>query len=122
MGLIRSALALTGFSVFALGCTTTAPGYEAFQRGDYATACSSFEKAANGGSAESMSNLALCYERGLGGFPRDTNRAVSLWTRAARMGDPTARTTLARQGLTVPPPDLAPQNPAADPITSGGGY
>jgi TPR repeat protein len=122
MGITRSALAITGFAAFAAGCATTAPGYEAFQRGDYATACSAFEKEANNDSAESIGNLALCYERGLGGFPKDTNKAVSLWTRAARMGDPTARSTLARQGLPVPPADLVQQDQRPDPITSGGGY
>ena len=52
------------------------------------TACLMYKKAVdNGGSSISFDNLALCYERGLGGFKKDDSKAIEYYKKAIDLGN-----------------------------------
>lgn len=57
---------------------------------DYETAVKWYTKAADHGVPEAMNDLALCYENGLGVTQLDTKKALSLYKKAADLGNATA--------------------------------
>ena len=61
------------------------------------------------GNASAVNNLGVIYEN----CYRNTETAVSYYTLAARMGDNSAMTSLARLGRPVPQADIAQQRRAA---------
>jgi hypothetical protein len=75
-----------------------------------AQACNWYAKAADQGLPDAINNLALCYE-----CPciaqRDMNKAIALYTLAARKGNAKAQMSLARLGQPVPSADLVPRQP-----------
>ena len=74
---------------------------------NWGLACSWYKKAADQGLPAAINNLGACYE-----CPcivqHDVNRAIDLYTLAARKGEPHAQSNLVRLGRPVPPIDLAP--------------
>jgi TPR repeat protein len=60
-------------------------GWEALQRGDYATAFSKWEPLAGQGNAKAQYNVGLMYYKGEG-VAQDDKQAVHWWTKAAKQG------------------------------------
>ena len=65
-------------------------GYEAYKRGDYATAHRVWNSLAEGGDASAQYNLGLLYHRGLG-VERRLSEAAKWYGRAAENGDAEAQ-------------------------------
>ena len=61
-------------------------GYEAYKRGDYATAHRIWKSRADGGDASAQYNLGLLYHHGLG-VKRQLSEAAKWYARAAENGD-----------------------------------
>jgi len=74
----------------------------------YTEAYKWLELAAQNGLPLAVRSMALYQERGLG-MPPDVDKAVALYTLAARRGDDAARLALTRLGKAVPAPDLVMQ-------------
>ena len=61
-------------------------GSEAYQKGDYATAIAYYQKAADAGNVEALSNLGYCYYYGRS-IPVNKYMAHLCWEKAALFGD-----------------------------------
>lgn len=85
-------------SAEAPGAIAFADGLEAYDSGDYEEARSQWHNSAGLGNVDAMTALADLMMRGHGG-PVDYPRAISLYTRASRMGDATASLTLGIMAL-----------------------
>ena len=73
-------------------------------------ACNWYATAADKGLPDAINNLGACYE--YPGFAQhDMNRAIALYTLAARKGNSKAQENLVRLGRPVPPADLTPRQP-----------
>ncbi len=68
-------------------------GYEASQRGDYATALRIFRQLADQGNAAAQFNLGLMYRNGQG-VPQDYKESVRWYRKAADQGNASAQTGL----------------------------
>ena len=82
-------------------------GWDAYNRGDYATALREFTPLAEQGDADAQFNLGWMYYEGRG-VPQDYETAVKWWTLAAEQGDPHAQFNLGvmyRNGEGVPQDD-----------------
>ncbi len=79
-------------------------GYEAYNRGDYATALKEWRPLAEQGGAAAQFNLGLMYHLGKG-VPQDNKEAVRWYRQAAEQGDTWAQYNLGfmyREGKGVP--------------------
>jgi len=65
---------------------TMRKGIELYQRQQYTEALPYFQRAAEGGNTQAMTNLALIYEEGRG-VPKDERKAVELYTKAINDSD-----------------------------------
>ena len=68
-------------------------GFDALERGDYATALKELTPLAEQGNADAQYNLGLMYKNGLG-VPQDYKTAVKWFTLAAEQGDVDAQFNL----------------------------
>ncbi|MDB9751975.1 sel1 repeat family protein [Gammaproteobacteria bacterium] len=66
---------------------------DAYVRGDYTTAITSFKKLAEQGYAGAQNNLGAMYQNGFG-TPQDYKAAIKLYTKSAEQGDATAQFNL----------------------------
>ena len=76
------------------GGTDLGPGWQAYQRGDYAAAASAWRPLAETGDAAAQYNLGVLYDEGLG-VERDDETALLWWTRAAQQDHRLAQHNLA---------------------------
>jgi len=69
---------------------------------NFGQACAWYKKASDQGLPAAMNNLGACYECPCI-MQHDINRAIALYTLAARKGEPHAQANLVRLGHSVPP-------------------
>lgn len=60
------------------------------------TAVAWFQRSADQGAHQGIMALGYCYEKGIGGYPKDLDTAVTLYARAAKKGNEPARYRYAR--------------------------
>lgn len=60
------------------------------------TAAAWFQRSADQGAHQGIMALGYCYEKGIGGYPKDLDAAVALYVRAAKKGNEPARYRYAR--------------------------
>ena len=82
IGLVAVALFVGSMTAHAADISA---GYEAYQRGDYATALRIFRQFADQGVADAQLNLGVMYKRGKG-VPEDYASAVKWFRKAADQG------------------------------------
>jgi len=68
-------------------------GFDAYNRGDYATALREWTPFAEQGDADAQYNLGFMYDNGYG-VPQDDKTALKWWTLAAGQGNTDAQTSL----------------------------
>lgn len=81
-----------------------APAWDAYRRGDYATAYREWLRLARQGNATAQTHLGLMYYDGVG-VPQDYAKAAAWLRKAAEQGEPLASARLAamvERGLGVP--------------------
>jgi len=93
----KIAIGLVAVALFVGSVTAHAAdiyeGYNAYQRGDYATALPIFRQFAYQGNANAQFALGFAYEKGQG-VPQDYGEAVRWYRKAADQGDALAQTNL----------------------------
>jgi TPR repeat protein len=101
--LLLLCILLISFNSFA---DELSDAHEAYERGDYTTAITSYTKAAEQGDATAQVSLGLLYDVGKG-TPQDYKQAIKWFTKAAEQGDVGAQFTL---GLMYRNGDGTPQD------------
>jgi hypothetical protein len=94
---MRRALLALAASVVVTGGAWAGPfevGQAAFLRGDYATALRIWLPLARQGIVSAQYNVAIIYDTGGRGVPRDEVEAMRWYHRAAELGSPTAQNNL----------------------------
>ena len=93
----KIAIGLVAVALFVGSMTAHAAdfseGYEAYQRGDYATALQIFRQLADQGNAKAQIKLGVMYRKGLG-VPQDYAAGVKWYRKAANQGMALAQTIL----------------------------
>ena len=84
-GLAAAVLGGALFLSAAPAAATFESGLQAFQKGDYATALKDWEVLAARSHARSQYQLGVMYNEGHG-VPKDPDKAISWWTKAAQLG------------------------------------
>ena len=88
--LLLLCILLISFNSFA---DELSDAHEAYERGDYTTAITSYTKAAEQGDATAQVSLGLLYDKGEG-TPQDYKQALHWYTKAAEQGDAKAQFNL----------------------------
>ncbi len=104
----RVLLAVVILFVAAPACTDYEAGKEAYDRGDYATALTTFRPLAQQGHAGAQFNLGVAYSKGQG-VPQDDAEAVRWYRLAAEQGHAGAQFNLGvaySKGQGVPQDDV----------------
>ena len=92
--------------IFSLcSCAASTRALNAYQKGDYNRFCE-ISADSLGSDPASYHNIAVCYEKGLGGYQKNSVKALENYVMGARWNVQSSRERLASLGVAVPQPDL----------------